>query len=273
MNICVLTRVYDRIEDLIHNVSIIKDTWKTFNYDLLVVSNGSKFGYSVPQEVRNDASVIELTENVGHLKGNSQLLMEGYNHIDFNKYDYVIILEADTWIYSDEIIKKYISKLESSSAVWASALWYDRFYSLATDFAIIKASFLENNKQIFDFEDYPECYVCNYILDRGLSYLHIKENMPVMVPSYVPRFPYAPYGRFYVFPFSGMVTHHIEHIEGGMESKKYYFNVIAKSNYFKIKKNIVFGELFKMKVVILLTYLLPRRTWYSKRRKFQFDNL
>ena len=34
---------------------------------------------------------------------------------------------ADTWLYSDKLIEKYVGKLSVSSAVWASARWYDRY--------------------------------------------------------------------------------------------------------------------------------------------------
>lgn len=34
MKICVLIRVYDRIEDLRYNLEIIKNTWKKYTYDL-----------------------------------------------------------------------------------------------------------------------------------------------------------------------------------------------------------------------------------------------
>lgn len=142
MKNCVLIRVYNRIEDLCCNLRIIRDTWLGNDYDIVVVFNGGNSGYRLPEIVYQLTNhVYVLNNNSGHLSGNSQLLIEGIRNIDFDLYDYIILLEADTWIYTDRIITKYTGKLEASKSVWASARWYDRFYSLATDFAIVKSPF------------------------------------------------------------------------------------------------------------------------------------
>lgn len=270
MKICVLIRVYDRIEDLRYNLEIIKNTWKKYTYDLVVVSNGKDKGYNVTEDIYRKADkVVVLEKNVGHLKGNSQLLLEGMNSIDVTVYDYLIILEADTWLYSDKLIEKYVGKLSVSSAVWASARWYDRFYSLATDFAIIKSSFLEKHTEIFDFETYPECKVCNYLIHLGYSYILIKENMNVQLPSYLKRMPFAPKGRFYAYPISQMVTHHIEDIRGGIGAKKKCFNIVACCNYFN-EMNLpcvyIYMANLYMRLIHLCDKCLLRRSWYSKRK-------
>ncbi len=266
--ICILIRVYDRIEDLQNNLSIIRNTWLSHNYDIIVVGNGKADGYILPESINSLANnVIELEYNAGHLKGNSQLLLEGLANITLSNYDYVIILESDTWLYTDAIINKYVFLLDESDAVWASARWYDRFYSLATDFALIKSTFLKDNVNIFNFTIYPECYVCNYLMDRGLKYILINENMNVMVPSYIKTYPYAPKGRFYVFPKSKMVTHHIEDIKGGMNEKKYYFNVVAGRDFFKVNKTVSSIEKFKISIAFIFDKFLLRRSWYSKRRR------
>lgn len=275
MKVCVLIRVYDRVEDLENNLKIIRDTWTNNDYYLVVSSNGRGDGYLLSDLVyKLSDKVVVIEENAGHLKGNSQLLLEGFKVVDLNSYDFVIILEADTWIYTDEIIKKYIRLLNDSPiAVWASANWYDRFFSLATDFAIIKASFLSVNNDVFNFTTYPECYVCNYILDNGYQYINIKENMNVQVPGYFNRFPYAPKGRFYCFPFSNMITHHIEDIEDGMAEKKKYFNIISLTDYFDIKEKNKLLKKILIIIVHLLDKLMIRRTLFIKRKKFSFEKL
>lgn len=271
MEITVLIRVYDRIDDLRYNLQIIADTWSNNNYHVIVVSNGKSKGYDIPSESLPliDRFVI-LEDNAGHRKGNSQLLMEGIKYIPENS-DFTLILEADTWVYGDDIISKYTKLLsQSSNAVWASADWYDKYYALATDFALIKTDYIRKNPGIFDFELFPECHISNFLRDTNAGYIWIKENMPVHVPSYVSyKYPYVPNikeGRFYVFPKSKTVTHHIEYLKGGMEQKKVYFNIISNVDYFPEAKvaNKAWSR-FKMNFWIGLSKCFVKRSWYSKK--------
>lgn len=271
MKIAVLIRVYNRIDDLKYNLQIISDTWTENEYYIIVISNGKNHGYIIPDECEKyiDKLVI-LEENAGHRKGNSQLLIEGAKYIPVD-CNYTLILEADTWVYTDKIHSKYTTLLsQSGNAVWASADWYDKYYALATDFAFINTQYLKENPEIFDFELYPECHISNFLRDTGKDYIWIKENMPVHVPSYVKyKYPYIPNikeGRFYVFPKSKMVTHHIEFLKQGIEKKKRYFNIVADIDYFK--KSTVKGkkwERFKMYFWINLSKLFIKRSWYSKK--------
>lgn len=269
MKVAILIRVYDRIEDLKHNLRIISDTWKENDYYTIVVSNGKNNGYEVtPDSLPLIDRLVILEENAGHRRGNSQLLMEGIKYIP-SDCKYTLILEADTWMCGDSVISKYTSMLDKSDfAVWASADWYDKYYALATDFAIIKTQYIIKNPGIFDFELFPECHISNFLRDTKAGYLWIKENMPVHVPSYVKyKYPYIPNikeGRFYVFPKSKTVTHHIEYLKGGIEQKKRYFNIIANDDYFSdIKSNNKSWNRFKMKFWIGLSKLLVKRSWYS----------
>lgn len=269
MKVAILIRVYDRIEDLKHNLRIISDTWKENDYYTIVVSNGKNNGYEVtPDSLPLIDRLVILEENAGHRRGNSQLLMEGIKYIP-SDCKYTLILEADTWMYGDRIISKYTSLLDKSDfAVWASADWYDKYYALATDFAIIKTQYIIKNSGIFDFELFPECHISNFLRDTNAGYLWIKENTPVHVPSYVKyKYPYIPNikeGRFYVFPKSKTVTHHIEYLKGGMEQKKRYFNIIASDDYFtETKSNNKSWNRFKMKFWIGLSKLFVKRSWYS----------
>lgn len=270
--VAILIRVYNRIEDLECNLEIIRKTWYSFDFNVIVVSNGVNDGYELTTKItENSDKVIILESNIGHLNGNSQLLLEGCTNISFQSYDYVIILEADTWIYTDAIIYKYINKLENSDNVWASARWYDRYYSLATDFAIIKSSFLMNHIDIFNFGKFPECFVANYLFKGGYGYIWIKENQNVMTPSYIKSFPFAPFGRFYCFPKSQMVTHHIEHLPNGMITKKQHFNCICGIDFFNVDtKRKKFNRLL-MKLSHMIDSFLLRRSWYSRREYMTED--
>lgn len=268
MKIAVVIRVYDRIEDLKYNLRIISDSWKQNDYYIIVVSNGISSGYEIlPESIPFIHKLVILEENAGHRKGNSQLLMEGIRYIP-EDCDYTLILEADTWMYGDALISKYTNLLSESPAVWASADWYDKYYALATDFAIIKTAYIKQHRGIFDFELFPECHISNYLRDTNAGYIWIKENMPVHVPSYIKfGYPYVPNikeGRFYVFPKSKTVTHHIEYMKGGMARKKQYFNILADCDYFTgITTGNKRWNRFKMKFWIGLSKLFFKRSWYS----------
>ncbi|MDR0823589.1 MAG: hypothetical protein LBN74_00720 [Prevotella sp.] len=270
MKVAVLIRVYDRIEDLKYNLQIISDTWKENDYYIIVVSNGKSNGFEIlPESLPFIDKLIILEKNAGHRRGNSQLLTEGIKHIP-SDCGYTLILEADTWMFGDPVISKYTSLLEKSAAVWASAEWYDKYYALATDFAILKTEYIRQNPGIFDFELFPECHISNFLRDTNAEYIWIKENMPVHVPSYVKLgYPYVPNikeGRFYVFPKSKTATHHIEFLRGGMLQKKRYLNILADYDYFPdIKSPNKAWNRLKMRFWVGLSNLFIKRSWYSKK--------
>lgn len=62
--------------------------------------------------------------------------------------------------------------------------------------------------------------------------------MNVQIPGYLKTFPFAPQGRFYVFPYSQMVTHHIEFYKDGINTKKRHFNIVAKKITLKTRKAV-----------------------------------
>lgn len=262
--ICVIVRVYNRIQDLEYNLEIIRKTWIQNDYYIIVSSNGENDGYVLTEKICSlSDQIVRYDGNSGHLKGNSMLLLQGIPHIP-EDCEYTLLLEADTWLYKDNLISKYISKLKKRKAVWASAKWYDRFYSLATDFAIVNTEFLKNNQKILDFGIYPETYVATYLHNVGASWIYIKENMPVQIAGYIHNFPYAPYGRFYVFPRSHMVTHHIEHYQRGMSRKKKDFNVLSNNFFYEEKILLPHLYIFIIKMVVFFAFLLPRRSWFRK---------
>ena len=269
MKITILIRVYDRVEDLKYNLQIIRDTWKENDYYIIVVSNGKKKGYLIdPDSLELIDKLVDLEENAGHRKGNSQLLMEGVKYIPADS-EFTLILEADTWVYGDSIQTKYTKLLkEQPNAVWASADWYDKYYALATDFALIKSDYIREYPGIFNFELFPECYISNFLRDTKKDYIWIRENMPIHIPSYM-RFgyPYVPNikeKRFYVFPKTKTVTHHIEYLEGGMLKKKKYFNIVANTDYFNdVKTPCRSWNRFKMNFWRELSTLFFKRSWYS----------
>lgn len=263
--ICVLIRVYNRTDDLKHCIDIIRDTWTNNNFYIIVVSNGKKDGYTIDDNsIKRIDLLIEIENNIGHFNGNSQLLHAGLKHIP-EECNYTIILEADTWIYGDKLINKYISKLDSQNAVWASAQFFSYTLNLATDFAIVKTAFVKTHIDIFTFIKTPEYYVAQYLKAKNFNFLYIKENMPVNLPKYIRSFPYAPTGRFFSFPKGKMVTHHVETLANGMEEKKFYFNVVANMPYFNVTDKRPYTYIrMKMQLAFFLSYLFPYKSWLIK---------
>ncbi|RYY08304.1 MAG: glycosyltransferase family 2 protein [Sphingobacteriaceae bacterium] len=267
--VCVLIRVYNRIEDLGYCINIIRDTWKLNNYYILLVSNGEDNGFIVPEWILDQCDEhISLNKNIGHFNGNSQLLLAGLKSIPAD-CSYTVILEADTWLYKDSIINTYTNKLKEKNAVWASAQFYRYITNAATDFAIIKTSFVKSHPEVFTFVGTPEYYIGEYLTKNKFKFIYIKENMPVNLPKYIRKYPYAPTGRFFVFPRAKMVTHHVENLVGGMDEKKLHFNVISGTDYFDLEKKVVKKAIrIKMKFWIMLSAIIPYKSWFVKTAKF-----
>jgi len=267
--VCILIRVYNRIEDLKYCIDIIRDSWKSQEYYILVVANGINDGYVIDEITKSKIDcLLELKSNVGHFNGNSQLLLEGLDSIP-EDCDFTLILEADTWLYGDGIINKYTQKMKQENAVWASAQFFRYVRNLATDFAIVNTAFVKKHREIFTFSGTPEYYVANYLADKRFNYIYITENMPISMPRYIKKFPFAPTGRFFAFKKSKMVTHHIETLKGGMEEKKFYFNVVSKTRYFNVdNKKSPKTILFWMEVVAALSFLLPYKGWFVRKKNY-----
>lgn len=266
-DISVIIRVYDRMEDLAVCIESIRSYWSRYNYFLIVVGNGKSNGFTIPEQVKNSADrVIELEENLGHIDGNAQLLLAGIDYIPTDSR-YTIILEADTWIFSDELIDRYIKMLDNSDAVWASSEWVKKYWSLGLDFSIIKTEFLKNNTNIFRFGSNPEAYVCNYLRENGHSFMYIKENMPVHIPKSM-RFMQTNFGgRFRSFPCAKMITHHIEDLENGMNSKKLLANHCIGKKVFPLGNSFAIGfEHLKLLILRFVAIIVPKSTWLRKKK-------
>jgi len=265
--VCVLIRVFNRTEDLKYCVRIIRDTWKLNDYYIMVVFNGREAGYAIDDETLHHTDLLlEIPNNIGHFSGNSQLLLEGLPRIP-DECAYTVILEADTWLYGDELINRYITRMKAEKAVWASAQFFRYVLNLATDFAIVDTRFVKQHPQVFQFDRTPEYYVANYLKDNGQKFIYIRENMPVNLPRYVKKYPFAPTGRFFMFPEGRMVTHHVEALKKGMDEKKFYFNVVAGTRYFQVDDLRSPGlTRFLLGLSMALSALIPYKGWFVKRK-------
>lgn len=267
----ILLRVFNRIDDLIICVETIRKYWRNDTYYIVVVSNGKTEGFPIPDRVKTQVDrVMELEKNIGHRQGNSQLILAGISQIPAS-CRYTVLLEADTWVFTDELVLQYIRQLDAEKAVWASAEWVEKYWSLGLDFAIVQTAYMQQHPAMFDFTVHAESWVCNYLMDYGQKFKYIKENMPVHRPKSIAWLHNAYGGRFRMFPNAKMVTHHIEDLEHGIETKKLMANICLNHQEFPVgKEDFIRREYRKMCVLMSLSRYLPRSRWFRKKQKRTF---
>jgi len=265
--IAVLLRVHDRMADLAVCVELIRKYWKRDRYHLVVVSNGPAAGHTLPESVRAAAdNCVELAHNSGHLVGNAQLLMAGIKHLPA-ECRYTVLLEADTWVFSDALVQKYVHRLAAENAVWASAEWIEKRWSLGLDFAVAETAYLQGNPEIFNFTTDAESWVCQHLRAGGEHFLYITEAMPVHQPKCLKFFGERHSGRFRSFPRAGMVTHHVEDLPHGLETKQYLANVCLGRREFPVgDARVIRREHRRLRMLMALAPFLPRSRWYRPKR-------
>jgi hypothetical protein len=267
VTVAVLVRVHHRMADLEICVRTIRRRWTDRAYEVLVVSNGTAVGIPVPDAVRRDADVVEVAANPGHLAGNALLLREGLSRLS-GRTTHVVLLEADTWLFSDLLVSRYLERMTGEGAVWASAAWLDRYDSLALDFAVADIAFLREHPRIFAFDQHPESHVAEVLDQVGGRYLWIEELMPVHVPRILRRLIPDGKGRFRSFPEGPMVTHHVEDLPGGLLQKMQEANIATGRMEFDVAMNVDPARA-RQKLVRLrrLARLAPRSAWVRRRRR------
>ena len=98
-------------------------------------------------------------------------------------------------------------------------------------------------------------------------FIYIAENMPVHLPHIVKHF-YNPYeGRNHSFPESKMVTHHVEDLALGIESKKILANFCAGSFLFPVgEKKDISKKHLQLKIRMFFLKYSPRSRWFSAKK-------
>lgn len=271
-SVAVLVRVHQRTQDLKVCLEVIRKYWKTYDYHVVVVSNGVKNGYEISDEIRALADKVIELEPLEHISGSSQLLLEGLEFIP-DQFKYAVLLEADTWVFSDKLIAQYIRLMQAQKAVWASAEWIKKVHSLALDFAVVETRFLKNNPNIFKFKKMPESFVCNYLRSCRGRYLFISECMPVHFPKFMRLFYDSKTGRMHSFSRAQMVTHHLEDLDGEMEEKKNLANIAAGFKAFntgQTPSDIRAGRL-RLKLVELAMKIMPQSRWIKPKKTQGMD--
>ena len=266
--VSVIIRVYDRIDDLSHNLHIISQLWTKHDYHITVVFNGQEAGYELTEEITANAShIINLEQNAGHLKGNSQLILEAHKQ-QTKESDFTILLEADTWLMNDTLIDTYIHRLSSSDAVWASSEWVEARWSLGLDFILMKSSFFQQEGlTLFNFEKRPEMSICETLLEKQFSFIYITELMPVHRPSLIKSIYNADGGRIRLFPRAYTLTHHIEDLKGGMAEKLYLADIMRTKPFFTMSTpSDLLIQNVKYRLIEFILRITPRSTWFKKKR-------
>ncbi|MGC8925003.1 MAG: glycosyltransferase family 2 protein [Calditerrivibrio sp.] len=269
MRLAILIRVYNRINDLSANLKVIRELWKKFNNAFVIVAfNGKSDGYELPEIVFKYADkVLQYENNSGHLKGNSQLILESYNYIPEDT-EFLVILEADTWLLDDSLISKYLNIMDNRDIAWCSSEWRNLTYSLGIDFAILNFNLLKGfYKDLFNFDKNPEEWVADFLIQKGLKFLYIRELMPVHIPKILSSFFRLKDRRLHIFLKGKMITHHIECLKNGIEDKYAIANCIINSHFFytSVKKNCFIMKIF----YFFLPYLLmvtPQSSWFKSKK-------
>lgn len=267
MNICVLVRVYNRLADLAVCLEAIRTHWRLHRYHVVVLSNGRRDGYPLPAHLGSPVAVaVECDAGLGHVAGNSRLLLEGVRHIP-GDCDYTVLLEADTWVHTDSVLDRYLGRMKTTGAVWASAEWVEKFQSLAVDFALVRSSFVRDHPDVFEFPAHAEYHVAKHLADRRVPFLHMREHMPVHVPRAMRMFYAGSRGRFRCFPAGAMVTHHVEDLPGGLAEKKRLANAtLGRMEYAVAGHEWVRREHRKLVWLQRLARLAPRSAWFRPKR-------
>lgn len=263
-----LVRVFDRIEDLRVCLGVIDAWWTSGPYYKLVVGNGRAGGFPIPPDAAALADeVIELDANPGHRGGSSQLLLAALARVP-DDCRYTVLLEADTWIFTDAVLRRYMKLMDERDAAWASAEWIEKHWSLALDAAVVRTSYAKGNPGIFDFPTQAESWVANCLLDGGQRFLYIREHMPVHRPRAM-RTTYDVYGgRFRSFPAGRMVTHHIADLENGLEAKKLKANICVGERVFDVgDEEVIAREHRRLRRVNALARICPRSRWLRKKAR------
>lgn len=259
MNISVVFRVYNRLADVEANLALARKFWTRHNYEFLVVTNGS-----LPAHLgaRFD-KCVQVVENRGHILGAKDLLTTAFPHIR-PESDYVIFVEADFWLLDDRLIDRCVAQMRERGLVFMASNWIASRHSLACDFCIVENKIWEQWPDLFDFPSNPEQWLGCYCVNHGLSYAFIRELCPVHVPTCLQWLVHTPHSRFRIFPKGPALTHHIEDLPQGMETKKGYANSLAPGAFPECPAvPLPTGQVWAQRMAALV----PQYSWFKKKRK------
>ncbi|MBI9109876.1 hypothetical protein [Maridesulfovibrio ferrireducens] len=265
-HIAVIIRVYSRVDDAKALVQIIQQYWKKNKYTLFIAHNGANDGYILDEEIRQQAEVIDVTENSGHLSGATDLVKKSYAHIQCRQdIDYVLFIESDFWIFDDALINEGIL----SGADIATTIWIEKRKSLGVDFFLIKKSYIAAHPEILKWEASPETDMRNFAHESKAKIYIFNGLRPVHVPALMRNLfehmfspIYYAGGRFRLFSKHKALSHHIEDLPKGMHTKKAIANALVQEIFFADIPlyPLSFIDLFVQRIA----RYVPQSSWYRR---------
>lgn len=142
MKIAVIIITYNRVDDAKINMELIRHLWtrqeKLRDIALIHVFNGRPEWY--PHSYLED--VLLRTENRGHFEGAAAMIDEGIGYVlkEKKKYDYIVVLSADTWLVKPEKVAAILEKMQKEKKLLTTSLWFSAQVvpnNFATEFFII----------------------------------------------------------------------------------------------------------------------------------------
>ena len=234
-------RCLHRVEDTQINVQRLIRSFSLYDYYVVVISSGAEKGFVFPKGSGEDC-LIEIPLCEQHVEGDSQSFAASVKALAEADIQYGIVMTGDNWILDEAFIETYIEKLILKQCIWISSSWC-RINEAATDMAFINVPEVVKHNVLWPGGPSPETWVFDRLQAIGpTTYQRISEIYPIHYwadAKYLPKVlfdPSAPRGlhggRIYYFPQVKMVTHHVEHLSDGMQSKKYFANQAAGRQIF-----------------------------------------
>ncbi len=267
MDVCLVVRVHDRVADLRVCLDAVRRHWRRHRYHVVVASNGRAAGHPVPPDLAGSVQdVVECDTAPGHVAGAGALLRAAIPRVP-PACAYTVLLEADAWVHTDAVLDRYLQRMAATGAVWASAVWVEKYGSLAVDVAVAQSALLRDRAGLLDFTAHAERHVAAYLAAHRLPALHLREHMPVHVPAVLRPFCPEPRGRFRSFPDGALVTHHVEDLPGGIVEKMQRANATLGRREYDVADP---GDLARAHRRLVwrqrIARLAPRSAWFRQRR-------
>lgn len=174
IDLLVVIYTFDRTFDARVNQEIIRNHWGKSGFfgDIKIIHafNGSSEWY--PKKYLED--VVLRRKNLGHFAGAADLIDAGFKEARkrYPKYEYGVVLAADTWILEPKYIAGLIERMSLEGQRWATCPWgqkgNDEYKQVgaATDFFVLDMKWADKYKML------PLCYQEFFDKYAELLYYH-----------------------------------------------------------------------------------------------------
>jgi len=177
MKLGYLIYTFDRVWDARIQMEIVRSLWeKVFGKIYLIHAyNGKKSWY--PEKYLEDKLIRQ--NNPGHYEGAANLIDAGIRELLKQKFDWLIVSAADTWLIKPKYIQNKIKKMEADDNVFFACPWgtptrnNPRELGISADFFILKADWEKKNKMFpARYGSFKKKYLdlARYLGARNISY-------------------------------------------------------------------------------------------------------